>query len=85
MQPTVLRAVVLMKFLFCVVCNFYYDAFYVESYGLSLRLPRKSVVRLTDCLDMTIVVDWDVKQHSNKQTNMLSLTLFLVFMLSCLA
>ena len=25
------------------------------------RLPRNSVVRLTDCLDMTIVVDWDVK------------------------
>ena len=24
------------------------------------------MVRLTDSLDMTIVVDWDVKQHSNK-------------------
>ena len=24
-------------------------------------LPRNSVVRLTDRLDMTIVVDWDVK------------------------
>ena len=24
-------------------------------------LPRNSVVRLTDSLDMTIVVDWDVK------------------------
>ena len=24
--------------------------------------------RLTDRLDMTIVVDWDIKQHSNKQT-----------------
>ena len=24
-------------------------------------LPRKSVVMLTDCLDMTIAVDWDVK------------------------
>ena len=24
------------------------------------------MVRLTDRLDMTIVVDWDVKQHSNK-------------------
>ena len=23
--------------------------------------------RLTDRLDMTIAVDWDVKQHSNKQ------------------
>ena len=24
--------------------------------------------RLTDHLNMTMVVDWDVKQHSNKQT-----------------
>ena len=24
-------------------------------------LPRKGVVKLTDCLDMTMVVDWDVK------------------------
>ena len=24
--------------------------------------------RLTDRLDMTIVVDYDIKQHSNKQT-----------------
>ena len=31
-----------------------------------LSLPRKSVVRLTDHLDMTIVVDWDVK--TTKQT-----------------
>ena len=28
----------------------------------------KSVVRLTDLLDMTRVVDWDIKQHSNKLT-----------------
>ena len=34
---------------------------------LGLNLPRKGVDRLTDRLDMTIVVDWDVKQHSNKQ------------------
>ena len=27
----------------------------------------KSVVRLTDCLDMTRVIDWDVKPQ-NKQT-----------------
>ena len=26
---------------------------------LGLSLPRKSVVRITDRLDMTIVVDWD--------------------------
>ena len=30
--------------------------------------PRNSVVRLTDCLDMTIVVDLDVKLQI-KQTN----------------
>ena len=32
------------------------------------NLPRNSVVRLTDRLDMTIVVHWDVKPHI-KQTN----------------
>ena len=32
-----------------------------------LSLPRKSVVRLTDRLDRTITVDWDVK---TKQTNL---------------
>ena len=31
---------------------------------LSLSLPRKSEVRLTDCLDMTIAVDWDVKPQT---------------------
>ena len=34
-------------------------------------LPRNSVVRLTDRLDRTIVVDWDVKpqiKQTNKQT-----------------
>ena len=33
-------------------------------------ISRKSIVRLTDRLDMTIVVDWDVKpqiKHINKQ------------------
>ena len=35
---------------------------------LGLSLPRKSVDRLTDRHNMTIVVDWDVKEHSNKQT-----------------
>ena len=33
-------------------------------------LPRKSVDRLTDCLDMTTVVHWDVKQQT-KQYNRL--------------
>ena len=28
---------------------------------LGLSLSRKNVVRLTDCLDMTLVVHWDVK------------------------
>ena len=32
---------------------------------LGLSLPRKSVVSLTGHLDMTIVVDWDVKQQTN--------------------
>ena len=35
---------------------------------LCLRMPRKGVDSLTDHLDMIIVVDWDVKPHSNKQT-----------------
>ena len=39
-------------------------------------LPRNIVVRLTDCLDMTIVVDWDVKPQ-NKQTKHLSGFFFL--------
>ena len=30
---------------------------------LGLSLPRKNVDRLNDPLDMTILVDWDVKQH----------------------
>ena len=35
-------------------------------------LPKNSVVRLTDCLDMTIVVDWDVKPQikGNKKLNL---------------
>ena len=36
--------------------------------------------RLTDRLDMTIVVDWDVKQHSNKKlTNRLKSDYLLSF------
>ena len=35
---------------------------------LGLNLPRKSVVRLTDCLNITIVVEWDIKPQ-NKQTS----------------
>ena len=34
---------------------------------LGLSLARKGVDKLTDRLDMTRVVDWDVKQHSNKK------------------
>ena len=30
-------------------------------------LSRKSVVSLTDCLDMTIAVDLDVKESNKKQ------------------
>ena len=35
---------------------------------LCLSKPRKKVVKLTDLLDMTTVVDWDVKPHKI-QTN----------------
>ena len=35
---------------------------------LGLSLPRKSVVRVTDRLEMTIVVDWAVKPQ-NKHTS----------------
>ena len=36
-------------------------------------LPRNSVVRLTDRLDMTIVVDWDVKpQNKNNSFQIVS-------------
>ena len=34
---------------------------------LSLSLPRKNVVMITDYLDMTIAVDWDIKPQ--KKTN----------------
>ena len=34
-------------------------------------LLRNSVVRLTDRLDMTIVVEWDVKPQINQPTNIL--------------
>ena len=46
------------------------DVHLVLDNRLSLNLPRKSVVRLTDHLDMTTVFDWDVKPQ-NKQTNKL--------------
>ena len=33
-------------------------------------LPRNSVVRLTDRLNMTVVVDWDVKPQIKQNTNL---------------
>ena len=42
--------------------------YWLTSYG---SLPRNSVVRLTDRLDMTIIVDWDVKPQINRPTNIL--------------
>ena len=42
----------------------------VNSLGLSLS--RKSAVRLTDRLDMTIAVDWDVKLQNNNINNHLA-------------
>ena len=44
---------------------------------LSLSLPRKNVVRSTDCLDMTIAVDWDIKPQTKQQKN----TLFFGFLM----
>ena len=45
---------------------------YAQSTGylLSLSLPRKSVIRLTDHLDMNIAVDWSVKPQNKQKTNM---------------
>ena len=40
---------------------------YVVVNCLDLRLPRKSVIRLTDCLNMTIVFDMHIKPQ-NKET-----------------
>ena len=40
-----------------------------RSYGLTESLPRKSVVKLTDCLHMTMDVDWDVKPQHNNNNN----------------
>ena len=37
-------------------------------------LPRKSVVRWTDLPDMTIAVDWDVKQQTNSKQKVASNT-----------
>ena len=48
----------------------------VNSLG-GLRLPRKSVVRLTDRPDMTLDVSVDVKQQHNNDNN--SATLILSF------
>ena len=31
-----------------------------------ISLPRKKVVRLTELLDLTISVDWDVKPQTSK-------------------
>ena len=44
------------------------QAFSTGKPHLGLNLPRNNVVRLTDCLAMTIVVDWDVKPQ-NKFTH----------------
>ena len=33
---------------------------------LSRNLPRKNVVKLTECLDMPLAVDWDVKQQTQQ-------------------
>ena len=38
---------------------------------LDLSLPRKRAVRLTDRLDITIIVDWDVKSQINHPTQII--------------
>ena len=35
----------------------------------SQACPGKGVIRLIDCLDMTIAVDWDIKQQANIDKN----------------
>ena len=45
-------------------------------------LLRNSAVRLTDPLDMTIVVDWDIKPQINP-TNSLHYTVFVLLRKSC--
>ena len=39
-------------------------------------LPRNSVVRLTDRLDMTIIVDWDVKPQIKQNRKLLTFFFF---------
>ena len=46
---------------------------------LGLSLPRKSVVRLTDRLDMTIAVEWDVKPQKQQQQHQSILCFLLSF------
>ena len=38
-----------------------------------VKLAQEKVFRLTDCLDMTIVVDWDVKQQTKKHVTICNL------------
>ena len=47
---------------------------------LGLSLPRKSVIRLTDHLNMTVIVDWDVKPQ-NKTTTKTERNSLCLFML----
>ena len=46
-------------------------------------MPRKSVVRLTDRLDMAIFVDWDVKQkqQANEMFNRCDLRIIIIMVL----
>ena len=52
----------------CVVCKPSKTGFLASRpiYSLSL-LRKKNVVRFTDCLDMTIAVDWDVKPQNTQK------------------
>ena len=61
--------------LWLICCSYSLESYWRKDVQVNRlgSLPRNSVVRLTDCLDMTIVVDWDVKpqikQTKNKQTH----------------
>ena len=61
------------------------DDYLVLVNHLGLRLPRRSVVRLTDRLDMTIIVNWYVKpQHTQtKVPDAVATSTFAEFLFLC--
>ena len=54
--------------------SFKKDCCQLQAKALSQAFPVKSVVRWTDCFNMTIAVDWDIKnQIKQNQTNHIGL------------